>query len=112
GASPETRGSGRGEAEHPVIDRRHGAARRGLTRAGVLVALGCTLVSVIAVALVSGCSATGSAPVAGAETRSLGEYDLAREAFQANRFREALDHIQKSLKLNEDNADAAYLGSM
>lgn len=76
------------------------------------MALGCTLVSVIAVALVSGCSAAGSAPVAGAETRSLGEYDLAREAFQGNRFREALDHIQKSLKLNEDNADAAYLGSM
>jgi Tfp pilus assembly protein PilF len=77
---------------------------RALSRASMIA---------ISLTLVAACSGTGNgAPVAGAETRSLGEYDLARDAFQGNRFREALDHVQKSLKLNEDNADAAYLGSM
>jgi type IV pilus assembly protein PilF len=50
--------------------------------------------------------------VASAEQRGLAEYDLARDAFQNRRFREALDHIQKALKLDDDNADAAYLGAM
>jgi Tfp pilus assembly protein PilF len=71
----------------------------------VLVSLGCTF-------LVA-CSSAGSiAPVAGAEQRSLGEYDLARDAFQAQRLREALDHVQKALKLDDTNAEAAYLGSV
>lgn len=46
------------------------------------------------------------------DQRSLSEYDLARDSFQAGRLREALDHIQRSLKLDEDNADAAYLGAI
>jgi Tfp pilus assembly protein PilF len=71
-----------------------------------------TSLAALGVVLLTACSAGGGAPVAGAETRSLGEYDLARDAFQGNRFREALDHVQKSLKLNEDNAEAAYLGSV
>lgn len=46
------------------------------------------------------------------EQQALGEYDLAREAMQAGRLREALDHVEKSLALDDDSADAAYLGSV
>lgn len=54
--------------------------------------------------------APGASP--DAAQRSLGEYDLAREAFQRGKYREALDHVQKSLDLDEENADAAYLGAV
>jgi len=50
--------------------------------------------------------------VASAEQRSTAEYDLARDAFQNNRLREALDHVQKAMRLNDENADAAYLGAV
>jgi Tfp pilus assembly protein PilF len=56
----------------------------------------------------TGCGRGASSPQD--ELRSTAEYDLGREAFQSQRLREALDHVQKSLKLNGDNADAAYLG--
>ena len=46
-----------------------------------------------------------------AEPRSNAEYDLARDSFQNGRPREALDHAQKALELNPDNADAAYLAA-
>lgn len=59
--------------------------------------------------LAAGCG-TGSGAAGPADVRSNGEYDLARDAFQNQRLREALDHVQKALKLNADNADAAYLG--
>lgn len=59
----------------------------------------------------SACSAApGSSPEAA--QRSIGEYDLAREAFQRGQLREALDHVQKSLDLDEENGDAAYLGAI
>src|SRR5262249_49393949 len=48
---------------------------------------------------------------ASSEQRSIAEYDLARDAFQNQRLREALDHVQKALSFDEDNADAAYLGA-
>ncbi|AUX21063.1 hypothetical protein SOCEGT47_015410 [Sorangium cellulosum] len=55
----------------------------------------------------------GAQPVAQAdETRALAEYDLARDAFQNGRLREALAHVERSLSLDEDNADAAYLGAV
>lgn len=54
-------------------------------------------------------ASSGASPDA---QRSLGEYDLAREAFQRGKLREALDHVQKSLDLDEENADAAYLGAI
>ncbi|APR75003.1 TPR domain protein [Minicystis rosea] len=56
-------------------------------------------------------SCVRSAASAGDEQRSLAEYDLAGDAFKHQKLREALDHIQKALKLNGDNADAAYLGA-
>ncbi|XXT22184.1 tetratricopeptide repeat protein [Sorangium sp. So ce429] len=46
------------------------------------------------------------------ETRSLAEYDLARDAFQHGRLREALAHIEEALSLDDDNAEAAYLGAV
>lgn len=86
-----------------MTDGRHSAARGSKARATVLAFLGCLAVS--------GCSANRGA-VAGGEQRSLAEYDLARDAFQGQRLREALDHVEKALKLNEENAEAAYLGAV
>jgi Tfp pilus assembly protein PilF len=57
------------------------------------------------------CSASPNASPDAAQ-RSIGEYDLAREAFQRGKLREALDHVQKSLDLDEENGDAAYLGAI
>ncbi|WP_044247588.1 tetratricopeptide repeat protein [Chondromyces apiculatus] len=59
----------------------------------------------------SGCAAAQPGGV-GDEQRSLAEYDLARDAFQNGRLREALAHIEKSLDLDEENADAAHLGAL
>jgi type IV pilus assembly protein PilF len=61
-------------------------------------------------ALASFCAGCTHVPSANDEPRSTAEYDLGRESFQNQRLREALDHVQKALKINEDNADAAYLG--
>ncbi|WP_437679448.1 tetratricopeptide repeat protein [Sorangium sp. So ce131] len=55
----------------------------------------------------------GAQPAAQAnETRSLAEYDLARDAFQNGRLREALGHVEQALSLDDGNADAAYLGAL
>jgi Tfp pilus assembly protein PilF len=40
------------------------------------------------------------------------EYGLAGDAFSRGHYREALDHIEKSLEHDEANVDAAYLGAM
>jgi len=64
----------------------------------------------LALSLVSCSAAPGSSPEAA--QRSIGEYDLARDAFQRGQLREALDHVQKSLDLDEENGDAAYLGAI
>ncbi len=40
------------------------------------------------------------------------EYGLAGDAFHRGRYREALEHVEKALDLDEANADAAYLGAM
>lgn len=62
-------------------------------------------------ALITGCAAAQSGPQ-GTDRQSLAEYDLARDAFENGRLREALDHVEKALELDEDNADAAYLGAI
>jgi Tfp pilus assembly protein PilF len=63
-----------------------------------------------ATALVACSAAPSSSP--DAVQQSLGEYDLAREALQRGRLREALEHVQKALELDEENGDAAYLGAI
>jgi Tfp pilus assembly protein PilF len=65
----------------------------------------------LALAPVTACSAAQSGGQ-GSEQRSIAEYDLARDAFQNGRLREALDHVEKALDYDEDNADAAYLGAV
>ncbi|WP_437735921.1 tetratricopeptide repeat protein [Sorangium sp. So ce1335] len=55
----------------------------------------------------------GAQPAAHAsEARSVAEYDLARDALQHGRLREALAHVEEALSLDEDNAEAAYLGAV
>src|SRR5580692_3623036 len=83
-----------------MIDGQHSAGERSGRVAAFL--LGC--------ALASFCAGCTHVPSANDEPRSTAEYDLGRESFQNQRLREALDHVQKALKINEDNADAAYLG--
>lgn len=40
------------------------------------------------------------------------ELDLGSDAFQRGRYREALEHVTKSLEVDEGSADAHYLGAM
>ncbi|MCA9618376.1 MAG: tetratricopeptide repeat protein [Myxococcales bacterium] len=40
------------------------------------------------------------------------EYGLANDAFARSSYREALDHVEKALEADEENAEAAYLGAM
>lgn len=46
------------------------------------------------------------------DRKALAEYDLAREAFEGGRLREALAHVERSLALDESNADVHYLGAV
>ena len=66
------------------------------------------------VAVVLGCSAaqsSGGAP--DDETRSLAEYDLARDLWlNRGQTREALDHVLTAIELDDDNADAAHLAAL
>ncbi len=66
----------------------------------------------VAIASVACASANSGGQGADAAAQSLGEYDLARDAFGRNSFREALAHTKKALELDDQNADAAYLGSL
>src|SRR5688572_537696 len=47
-----------------------------------------------------------------ADQQSIAEYDLARDAFQNQKLRESLDHVEKALDFDDENADAAYLGAV
>jgi Tfp pilus assembly protein PilF len=86
-----------------MTDGRHSATEQSTARLGAAVLAGW---------LVFGAGCGGAqGPGGNGEQRSLAEYDLGRDAFQNQRLREALDHVQKALKLNPDNADAAYLGA-
>jgi type IV pilus assembly protein PilF len=88
-----------------MTDGRHSASIRRGGRRGAAALFGC------AVAFSSFACGAAHGPGSNAEQQSLAEYDLARDEFQKQRLREALDHVQKALKLNPDNADAAYLGA-
>ncbi len=87
-------------------------AARERSRAGWGRRIGaCAALSAALIAAGSACGAT-QAGAQGAEQRSVAEYDLARDAFQNGRLREALAHVESALELDEDNADAAYLGAV
>jgi tetratricopeptide (TPR) repeat protein len=60
-------------------------------------------------ALLLGCPPRASGPN---DARSVAEYDVAKDAFEHHHAREALEHVQTALKLDDENADAAYLGAV
>ena len=74
-----------------MADGQHGAARTSGTRANALALVGYAVV----LSACAGGSMRGQ--VASAEQRSTAEYDLARDAFQNTRLREALAHVEKAL---------------
>jgi Tfp pilus assembly protein PilF len=57
------------------------------------------------------CAGARSPGSSNPEQQSIAEYDVARDAFQNQRLREALEHVEKALSLDGENADAAYLGA-
>jgi type IV pilus assembly protein PilF len=63
--------------------------------------------------LCSSCSAAQSPGAADGESRSLAEYDLARDLWlNRGQTREALDHVLKAIELDHDNAEAAHLAAL
>ena len=64
--------------------------------------------------LAVGCSAPQSPHAGGdVETRSLAEYDLARDLWlNRGQPREALDHVLTAIELDDENADAAHLAAL
>lgn len=73
-------------------------------------AFGALLVCAICGAGAAGCVHGAATPIE--EQQSTAEQDLAGDAFKNGRLREAFDHVQRALKLNSDNGEAAYLGAM
>lgn len=65
-------------------------------------------VAVASVACTTGCLGTTQEDVKLAKA----EYGLANDAFTRGSYREALDHVEKAVEADEDNADAAYLGAL
>src|SRR4051812_36810790 len=78
-----------------ALERRASLADPG-SRPCMALMLGCVMIS-------GGCF--GHMVSTQDEQRSTAEYDLANDARANGRQREALSHVQKSLKLNPDNPD-------
>jgi len=74
-------------------------------------ALACSMLLPVVLTFGPACSgAQERADVVDAKARA--EYDLGREAFEGGRLREALGHVQASLRIDETNPDAHYLGAV
>ena len=86
-----------------------------LSRASWSGALGARVGAAVAVplfaAVVLACG-TSAAGAKSPEQQSLAQYDLAREAFEAGRYRQALELLDKALAADEENADASYLAAL
>jgi Tfp pilus assembly protein PilF len=91
-----------------MTDGMHSGSRAIGARHAAASVLGCALSAVI---LASACVPTSGPASPSDEQRSTAESQLAGDALANGRLREALDHVQKALKLQSDNADAAYLGA-
>jgi type IV pilus assembly protein PilF len=92
-------------------------APAGVRRAGrsVTGSLACGLfVALAASSFVIACSAAQSpGGVHDAESRSLAEYDIARDLWlNRGQTREALDHVLEALELDDENAEAAHLAAL
>lgn len=61
-------------------------------------------------ALSSAC--VGAAPDGTVDPKSVATYDVARDAFEKGRLRDALSKVDEALETDPDNADAAYLGAI
>lgn len=86
------------------------AARRPRRHAAALALASLSLASLVSFgSLACGAAQEGGQ---GSEQRSVAEYDLARDAFQNGRFREALAHVERALEHDEDNAEAAHFGAL
>jgi type IV pilus assembly protein PilF len=83
---------------------------------GLSIERGLGIASQIVKAALVGAVALGSAGCVGATQEdvnvAVAEYGLANDAFMRQSYREALDHIEKALDADENNADAAYLGAL
>lgn len=93
------------DGRHSATDDLGGRRERRVVTALV----GCAVA--VSSVLSSACLLSRTPGSASDEQKSLAEYDLATDAFKNRRFRETIDHVQQALKLNADNADAAYLGA-
>lgn len=62
--------------------------------------------------LLAGCPPSHGPQGPGGEQRALAEYDVAADALRRGKLREALEHIQTSIKLNDEAADAHYLAAV
>jgi Tfp pilus assembly protein PilF len=91
-------------------ERRERAAGRGRPRR-TLRSRALALISLVLCLAMAGCGAVQEGGQ-GADQRSVAELDLARDAFQNGRFREALEHVELALSHDEDNAEAAHLGAL
>jgi Tfp pilus assembly protein PilF len=92
-----------------MTDGRHSGARGSRARRWAAIALGFAASALVP--CFAACVPSSGPASASDETRSTAEYDLAGDAFKNRKLRDAIDHVQKALKLNPDNADAAYLGA-
>lgn len=59
-----------------------------------------------------GCAGAHGSGAGDTDKMSNAEYDLARDAFEKQKLREALDHVDKALEHDSENVDAAYLGAV
>lgn len=68
------------------------------------------VVSVFAASVLWGC---GRGPASADDARiAHSQYELASDAFHNGRYRSALEHVETALELDDEHAEAAYLGAM
>jgi Tfp pilus assembly protein PilF len=90
------------------LDRAGGSARAARW-AHALAPLCCAAIGQLA----AGCGGSkGQLAAPSGDAQSLAEYDLGRDAFQRGQLRDALEHVEKALEIDGDNAEAAYLGAV
>jgi type IV pilus assembly protein PilF len=89
-------------------------ARGGERRNAFSSRIGAFALLVTAVSASIGCGAAQSAGgVRDDESRSLAEYDLAKDLWlNRGQVREALDHVLKAIEIDDENADAAHLAAL
>lgn len=71
--------------------------------------IGAASAGVLALLFAAGCA--GSPRTASSERRADTEVDVATDLFAKGRTREALDHVQQAVALDDENGKALYLGS-